>query len=487
MNKDLQILINSGIQSIQENNLVKAELYFKEALKKNTNLNLVYCYLIPTLIQQLKNEEAFLYNKKFLDAVGENENYFIYQGVLNLNNNLLEQAQKCFKNVLKINSKNYDALVNLGVVLNKMHLNHEALIPLKKAISINPNKTLAYQNIGKVYDDEADYDNAVSNYRKALTINPNDFETIHNLSLIQLTVGDYKNGWDNYNLRWNKKNKIYKYSNFPVLENLDNLSGKKILIWYEQGLGDTIQFSRYLNLLHAQKALITFEVQSPLVEFFKFNFNYNIVESAQGMQFDFQIPLLSLPKLFGMNLNNTLKLDKFLKCKEDKKETWQKELPLSPSKINIGVAISGNPNQAIEYRRKIELESLIPLLKYSKIFLVQKEITNKQAEFIKNHDDIIFLGENQKWENFDDTSAIIDNLDVMISVDTSLTHLAGSMGKKTYLLLSKPADWRWGVDNKCTPKWYETVEIIRQKEKRNWSNVMKELEEKIIYEYKKRF
>ena len=107
------------------------------------------------------------------------------------------------------------------------------------------------------------------------------------------------------------------------------------------------------------------------------------------------------------------------------------------------MAISGNPNQAIEYRRKIELESLIPLLKYSKIFLVQKEIKNKQAEFIKNQDDIIFLGENQKWENFDDTSAIVDNLDLIISVDTSLTHLAGSMGKKTYLLLSKPADWRW--------------------------------------------
>ena len=134
----------------------------------------------------------------------------------------------------------------------------------------------------------------------------------------------------------------------------------------------------------------------------------------------------------------------------------------------------------LEQFNKINVET-------EKINIVAHEVNDFVIKFIKNHDDIIFLGENQKWENFDDTSAIIDNLDVMISVDTSLTHLAGSMGKKTYLLLSKPADWRWGVDNKCTPKWYETVEIIRQKEKRNWSNVMKELEEKIIYEYKKRF
>ena len=161
MNKGTQFLINTGINHLHKNKLLEAELCFKEALKETSNLSLVYSYLIPVLIQQSKEDEAYLFNQNFLRDVGESENYYIYDGILNLNKNFLGQALKSFKNVLKINSKNYDALVNMGVALNKMILNQDAMKSLKKAIVLNPNKNLAYQNIGKVYEDEGEYQQAI--------------------------------------------------------------------------------------------------------------------------------------------------------------------------------------------------------------------------------------------------------------------------------------------------------------------------------------
>ena len=483
MNKGTQFLINTGISHLHKNKLLEAELCFKEALKDTSNLSLAYSYLIPVLIQQSKDDEAYLFNQNFLRDVGESENYYIYDGILNLNKNFLGQALKSFKNVLKINSNNYDALVNMGVVLNKMILNQDAMKALKKAIVLNPNKNLAYQNIGKVYEDEGEYQQAINHYKKALEINPQDFETIHNLSLAQLAIGDFVNGWNNYDLRWKKRNKNYKYAHIPNLESLNDINEKKILIWCEQGLGDTIQFSRYVDLLITKGAEVTFEVQGPLANFFKNNFDCEIIDSRTNKKFDFQLPLLSLPKLFGMTLENTLKLNKYLKCKIEKKNFWLDELSLSSDKLNIGIAISGNPKQASEYRRKIDLINFVPLLKYSKIYLVQKEIAKEQEEILLKNKDIIFLGDNKNWENFDDTSAIIDNLDIVISVCTSIVHLSGAMNKKTILLLSKPADWRWGLNEDTSPKWYESVEIIRQNEIRRWDTVLDKLENKIIQEY----
>ena len=306
------------------------------------------------------------------------------------------------------------------------------------------------------------------------------------MSLAQLAIGDFVNGWKNYDLRWKKRNKNYKYAHIPNLESLNDINEKKILIWCEQGLGDTIQFSRYVDLLITKGAEVTFEVQSPLANFFKNNFDCEIIDSKTNKKFDFQLPLLSLPKLFGMTLENTLKLNKYLKCKIEKKSFWLDELSLSSDKLNIGIAISGNPKQASEYRRKIDLINFVPLLKYSKIYLVQKEIAKEQEEILLKNKDIIFLGDNKNWENFDDTSAIIDNLDIVISVCTSIVHLSGAMNKKTILLLSKPADWRWGLNEDTSPKWYESVDIIRQNEIRKWDTVINKLKNKIIHEYQKK-
>ena len=324
-------------------------------------------------------------------------------------------------------------------------------------------------------------DKAITNYRKAISINSRDYESIHAISLCQLTMQNYQDGFKNYELRWFKNNfDSYRYKKIARLESIDSISEKKILIWHEQGLGDTIQFSRYVNLLINLGAKVTFEVQEPLLNFLKRQFNCEVTLDASKNNFDFQCPLMSLPYLFKMNIQNIPKINQYFKCDDEKVKSWRNILNLSKTKKNIGIAISGNINQVFEYRRKIDLEYFLPLSEYFKIFIIQKSLYQKDEILLNKTSDIIFLGKNTQWRNFDDTSAIVKNMDCIISIDTSLVHLAGSINKNTFLLLSEPADWRWSHETLNGPKWYENVTIIRKKNKNNWIDTISELQKKLI-------
>ena len=181
---------------------------------------------------------------------------------------MYEESLKYFQDSLKINENNYHTLLNVGVLLHKLNRNDEAKIYIKKSIEINNQNFMSYHNLATVYEDEADFENAKNNFNKAISINPNDYESVHGISLIQLSELDYKNGWKNYESRFlisTEKNKS-KHVNMPRLKSLENLD-KKILVWHEQGLGDTIQFSRYVDELISLGPKITFETQSELKSF----------------------------------------------------------------------------------------------------------------------------------------------------------------------------------------------------------------------------
>tara|TARA_B100000674_G_scaffold411513_1_gene359598 strand:- start:115 stop:660 length:546 start_codon:yes stop_codon:yes gene_type:complete len=181
-----------------------------------------------------------------------------------------------------------------------------------------------------------------------------------------------------------------------------------------------------------------------------------------------------------MNIQNIPKINQYFKCDDEKVKSWRNILNLSKTKKNIGIAISGNINQVFEYRRKIDLEYFLPLSEYFKIFIIQKNLYRKDEILLNKTEDIIYLGRSPQWKNFDDTCAIVKNMDCIISIDTSLVHLAGSINKRVFLLLSKPADWRWSHEKLNSPNWYESISIIRQKNKNDWKAPISELQKKII-------
>lgn len=172
--------------------------------------------------------------------------------------------------------------------------------------------------------------------------------------------------------------------------------------------------------------------------------------------------------------------EKYFECNKDKFLFWKKKLSLSKDKINIGLSVSGNINHKKEYRRKISLEKFSKFTDKFRIFLIQKEISSEDKLIVGQNNDIIFLGADKDWSDFSDTSAMVENMDIIISIDSSLIHLSGAMNKKSYLLLSNPADWRWGQKNRDNTYWYDSVKLIRQKTPKIWDEVIEKLYSSIL-------
>ena len=468
--------IKKGLIYLKDKDYIKAEIFFLNLVRKNPSNIQIYSYLIPVLIEQKKFSDALKFSERLFNLNKKNELGLIYIGIINYNLKEYPLAFEFFERALLINPKNFDALLNIGVTFRKLGNNLKAIEYFEKSLKINPMKSIVFYNLGSVYEEECDLEKAMMFFKKAISLNSKDFDSIHAFSLCQLTMHNFNEGLINYELRWFKKDfEKYRYNHLPKLESLESILGKKILVWYEQGMGDTIQFSRYIQSLIILGANVTFEVQKPLLKFLKRQFSCEVTDDASNKKFDFQCPLMSLPKLFDMNLENIPSIKKYFKCDDKKFYFWKGILPLSKYKKNIGIAISGNVNQIYENRRRIDLNYFKTLAENFKIFIIQKNLYKNDEIILNKSYDIEFLGKKDQWKDFEDTSAIVENMDFIVSIDTSLIHLASSMNKKSFLLLSKSADWRWSHHKLSTPNWYNNLTIIRQKTKDNWESVILEI------------
>ena len=476
MGHDLNKFINEGINYFKKNDYLSSEKIFKKALTKFPKDQILYTYLLPCLIHQKKFEDALNYAKAFHKSGKMMEISSLYLGVIYFEMIQLELSLKYFNISLKFNSRNYDVLVKKAEVLNKLDKNEEAKKLLDNAIKINPNRNIAYRNYAAIYEDESNFYKAEEYYLNAIKINPNDHQSIYDLSHIQLSQKKYSIGWKNYEHRWGRANIKYKYPQIKRLTNLKAVQGKKILIWSEQGMGDTIQFSRYVRHLIKIGAEVIFEVQEPLVDFLQDQFECKITSYASDLNFDFQSPLLSLPAIFSNEELYFKFTGKYFDCSEEKYLFWKEKLKKNLNKLNLGLTVSGNTQQINEDRRKISLKYFNKFADKFNIFIIQKDVSLEDKIIIDKNENMFFLGNNPHWKNFTDTSAILKNMDYIISVNTSIIHLAGSMNKRSLLLLSKPTDWRWAQDNNSTPYWYNSLNILRQKERRNWDTIQDDLE-----------
>ena len=473
--------INKGLIYLKDKNYVKAETFFLNLLRNNPSNTQVFSYLIPALIEQKKFSDALKFSERLFNLNKKKELGLIYIGIINFNLQKYTLAFKFFEQALLLNPVNSDALLNMGVTFRKLGNNSKAIEYFERSLKIDSNKSIIFYNLGSIYEEECDLEKSMLFFKKAISLNSKDFDSIHAFSLCQLTMHNFNDGLKNYEFRWLKKGfEKYRYKHISKLESLDSILGKKILVWYEQGMGDTIQFSRYVQSLITLGANVIFEVQRPLLNFLKRQFNCEVTDDASKKNFDFQCPLMSLPKLFNMNIENIPSIKKYFKCEIKKFNLWREILSLSQEKKNIGIAISGNVNQIYENRRRIDLHYFRALSKSFKIFIIQKNLYQSDEIVLNKSNDIEFLGKKDQWKDFEDTSAIVENMDYIISIDTSLIHLASSMNKKVFLLLSKSADWRWSHEKLNSPKWYDNLTILRQKTKDNWEDVISEINKSLI-------
>ena len=406
-------------------------------------------------------EKALAVSENFVEALNS-------KGLCLFNLKRYDEANKIFDKTLKIKKNFLEAMENKANTLHALKEYDEALtlyesIGIKKDYQkVLNNKGLLLHALGHIKDKKY-FNLAKDCYDQAIKIKSDFADAYWNKSLTQLTLGEFAEGWKNYEYRFKIENGKPQFISIPRLENLKNLTNKRILIWSEQGLGDSIQFCRYIYKILDFGAKVTFDTSKLLTALMSRQFNCKVNEAGQGLvknNFDFQIPLLSLPMLFNTDLSNIPFNSSYLKTSKDKDKQWLNKLKLTKQKLNIAITYAGNPDYVADSERSANLEIFYPLVDKVNLFLIQKDIKNEDEIFLKKYPQIKFIGKD--IDNFDDLASVIQNMDFVISTDTSIPHLAAAIGKKVYILLGRITDWRWMLNSETSP-WYNSATLLRKK------------------------
>ncbi|MFI5003245.1 MAG: glycosyltransferase family 9 protein, partial [Reyranellales bacterium] len=274
--------------------------------------------------------------------------------------------------------------------------------------------------------------------------------------------------------RWKNADKLFMGAprNFrqPLWLGQESLAGRRILIWSEQGLGDTLQFCRYLKLVAERGAEVIFEVQAPLLGLLAtLDGVSRLVASGSALpEFDTHCPLMSLPLAFGTTLETVPASPAYIRSDADLVAFWRGRLG-ARTRPRIGLVWSGNKNYAADQMRSVRLADwALQLPREFQYFCLQKDIRDADRQALSAHPWI--AGLEEKFAGFTCTAALITQLDLVISVDTSITHLSAALGQRTWLLEGFTPDWRWLLGREDSP-WYPTVRLYRQPQEGDWHSV----------------
>lgn len=376
----------------------------------------------------------------------------------------LDDALASYDKALALAPGDADGWSNRGSILQGLNRLDDALASYDKALALRPEFAEAWSNRGNVLRDLGRIDDAIASHGKAQALKP-DYAAAHwNESLCRLLAGDYARGWEQYEWRWKKEPLLGQKRDFtgPVWTGAQGLEGKTILLHAEQGFGDTIQFCRYAPLVAERGARVILEVQPALKSLLsRLTGVHRVLAKGETLPaFDFHCPLLSLPLAFRTTLETIPSSVPYIVPDAQLAAKWAARLPEAKGP-RIGVVWAGNKAQQNNRNRSISLGQLAPLFEADAAFIgLQKELDTGDTEML-NRFGIRNLG--AELADFSDTAAVLASMDAVVSVDTSVAHLAGAMGKPLFVVLARiGADWRWLLERADCP-WYPTATLIRQK------------------------
>ncbi|WP_028536617.1 tetratricopeptide repeat protein [Paludibacterium yongneupense] len=447
-------------------------------------------------------------------AVDKNAHFFEALHDLGLACALAGQASESIEyltRALSLRPDSFEALTNLGNSLRKAGRFEESLTQQSRAIAVNPhspecwmNRGVAHYELGHGEDALADYEqtlqldpayaeawsnkgnalcalnrprDALEAYAKAIDLRRDDYSSYWNSALAMMALGDYESGWPYYEYRWKRQNAdTLRHTGLARLERLADARDKTIRVWSEQGFGDTLQFARYIPMLVARGAQVEFEVQPELFSLFDGQFDCRIVaRGSANVEADFQIPLMSLPMLFGTRLE-TIPTPCILRIPSDKTRKWEARLPRPTGRLKLGIACRGSSRHENDRNRSMALAQFAPLLEFADLVVIQKDMHPDDLAFLECSPQISFPGAD--IGDFLDSAAIVMNMDMILSVDTSLAHLAGALDRPALILLPWAAEWRWLGERPDSP-WYPHATLLRQPCPGDWHAVIAEAAEKL--------
>ncbi len=479
--------ISDGLKLHQTGKLAEAAAIYQAILSQpqpNQTQHARVLSLLGTIHLQLNQfSEAEKLLKKALnanpnDASTHNNLGVTYKQLGNKDASLLH-----FKEAVRLDQNYADALNNYGAALLDKRQIKEAIAHLDRAIMVKPDYADSHYNRGTAFQSMKLFDEAEASFQRALAINPNFISALFNSGLLRLLRGEFEQGWRLYEYRWADAQAKQYVRNFsqPLWLGDADLNGKTIFLYAEQGLGDFIQFCRYALMVEKLGAKIIVLVPQELMslaESLSKNFTFlprKGTETQVTCDFDFHCPMMSLPLAFKTRLDTIPAEVPYLATPADKATLWHNKLG-KKSSVRIGLVWSGAAGHLNDANRSISLKLLAPILRTDvEYYVLQKEIRPQDSEEIArlkathqlqmHCDDLL---------DFTDTAALINEMDLIISVDTSVAHLVGALAKPLWLLVPFFPDFRWLLDRDDSP-WYPTAKLFRQAQLGDWTDTLQQL------------
>jgi tetratricopeptide (TPR) repeat protein len=417
----------------------------------------------------------------------------------------LDEAEACYRRAVEINGRFAEAMSNLGAVLAARgrlddatawyghavaadaqlapaHNNlGAALVRLsrfedaeaahRRAVALKPDFPDAHYNLGVALQDQGKFEEALASYEKAAELKPDFVDVRWNRAYVMLTLGRYAEGWREHEWRWRRKQQPPRSYPKPIWGG-EPLEGRTILLHAEQGMGDAVQFLRYVPLVAARGGHVILQVPEPLLRVAQASFSYcaQVQSDADVLPaFDLHAPLLSLPLAFGTTLETIPAEVPYLKLDEVAAARWRERVAGAKG-MKVGLVWAGNPQHQNDRNRSIALERLAPLFGATGVSWFSLQVGERKADLARLPAGTV-TDLSDQLTDFAETAAAIANLDLVIAVDTATAHVAGGLGKPVWIMVPFVPDWRWMVGREDSP-YYPSARLFRQPARGDWDSVL---------------
>ena len=470
---------NLGNLRLQQKRLEEAEACQRRSIDLNPKHAEAHYNLGNVLAEQKKDAAAAL---EFEEALRLNPHLTKARNNLGSTYRKLEELAKAveqFAQIPKGDSEFSGAYNNMGLALLALGRHDEAEAAIRETLALEPDLAEAWCNLGVVFHAQNRLDESLACYRKAQSFKPDLSRVRMNIGLIELVRGEFQEGWKNYEWRWENAPLVERGFPQPQWRG-EPLNGARILLHSEQGYGDTLQFCRYIPMVAAAGGTVIFETQERMLR---------LAHELEGVTevvrvddplppFDWHCPLLSLPTAFDTRLETVPNQTPYLHAPEASRQRmsaieWPAHL------LKVGLLWAGNPSfRHDRFRfRSLSLAGFAPLLDTEGVRFYSLQMGQEASQLAFAPGQLIDLA--PYTSDMADTAAAIEQMDLVISVDTSIAHLAGGLGKPTLVPMPYTPDWRWLLEREDTP-WYPSMRLFRQTEPGNWTPVIERIHTELI-------
>ncbi|MDX2028188.1 MAG: tetratricopeptide repeat protein [Alphaproteobacteria bacterium] len=471
---------NMGNMFYASGKLDDAIIWLERSLQIRPDNAQTHGFLGHAFRAQKKDDQAIAHYRHALRLAPDNVEILTSLGNLLRNTGQSEEACVLYQRLAQLTPNDMNVHLNLGTIFHDRGQLPEATEQYEKVLRLQPDNTDAMINRASLLMELNRPEEARMGYEQSLSVNPQSPEARMGKSLALLMLGEYREGWELYESRF-ECNPMCQAMPFKTARwDGSPLAGKRLLIWGEQGLGDVLQFVRYAALCKERGGTVIVMCREPLVRLLKnCPFIDEVVTAATPSDFDYQIPMMSLPRIFGTTLDTVPQAIPYLYVSEEARAKWAPRFADAQG-FKVGLVWAGNPRKnqidahVTDRQRSLSLALMKPLLDVADCQFYNLQKGEASSEIDANGLRARLIDYMPEVGDFMDTAVIVENLDLVISVDTSVVHLAGGLGKPVWVLSRYGGCWRWLQNRKKNP-WYPTARIFGQPGPGDWESCVREI------------